>query len=83
MPAKTKSTEKVKTVGKSWVLRLPKSFTRRNNLEAGTQVLLTVRDGSKVEAEILPPLSDKISRIANDVLGRRGAVYEELKALGD
>ena len=77
------SSQRIKTVGKSWVIRLPKSFTQTNKLEPGTQVLLTIKKGTAIEAEILPPLSKDLSRVAAAVLKRRRAVYDELKRIGD
>lgn len=75
--------EKIRTVGKSWVVRLPKTFTDKNKLEAGTQVLLTVKNGAAVNAEILPPLSSERLAIANRILKKRKGVYDKLKELGD
>lgn len=79
----TETSKKTKTVGKSWVIRLPKSFTQSNKLESGTQVMLTIKKDSRVEAEILPPLSEKLSSVAISVLKKRPAAYEELKRIGD
>jgi antitoxin component of MazEF toxin-antitoxin module len=75
--------EKIRTVGRSWVIRLPKSFTSRNKLEPGTQVVLTVKNGESVDADILPPISSKLSSVATGIMKKRRAVYEELKRLGD
>ncbi|MEK7724073.1 MAG: hypothetical protein AAB336_06990 [Acidobacteriota bacterium] len=72
----------IKVVGKSWVIQLPENFTAENNLPNGTQVLLTFKNEA-VEAEILPPLSDKLSSIANKILKKREKVFEELKRIGD
>ena len=72
----------IKVVGKSWVIQLPENFTVENNLAVGTQVLLSFKN-EKVEAEILPPLSDKLSQIANKIIKKREKVFEELKRIGD
>lgn len=72
----------IKVVGKSWVIDLPNDFTGENNLENGTKVLLTFK-GEKVNAEILPPLSEKLAGIADKILKKRKKVFEELKRLGD
>jgi antitoxin component of MazEF toxin-antitoxin module len=72
----------IKVVGKSWVIDLPNDFAGENNLENGTKVLLTFK-GENVNAEILPPLSDKLSEIADKILKKRKKVFEELKSLGD
>lgn len=76
-------TKKVRAVGKSWVIRLPKTFTDSNKLETGTQVLLTIKKGEQVNAEILPPLSKKLLDVAETVLQKRRNAYEELKQIGD
>lgn len=72
----------IKVVGKSWVIQLPENFTTENNLPRGTQVLLTFKNEA-VEAEILPPLSDKLAGIADNILKKREKVFEELKRIGD
>jgi antitoxin component of MazEF toxin-antitoxin module len=72
----------IKVVGKSWVIDLPNDFVNENNLETGTKVLLTFK-GENVNTEILPPLSDKLSGIADKILKKRKKVFEELKSLGD
>ena len=74
--------EEIKVFGKSWVIELPENFTTANSLAPGTKVLLTFKD-EKVEAEILPPLSDKLKKISNKILKKRRAAYEELKRIGD
>jgi hypothetical protein len=63
--------DEVKVVGKSWVIQLSEVFTNENNLPKNTQVLLTFKESDKVEAEILPPLSEKLKNIANKVLKKR------------
>jgi len=73
----------IKVVGKSWVIRLPDEFTAENDLEKGTQVLLTFRQNDGVEAEVLPPLSKDLKKTATKLLKKRRKVYEELKRLGD
>ena len=72
----------IKVVGKSWVIQLPETFTAENNLPANTQVLLTFKH-EKVEAEILPPLPEKLAEVAHRILDKRAGVFEELKRLGD
>jgi hypothetical protein len=49
----------VKVIGKSGVIQLPEAFTTENALPKGAQVLLTFKNEA-VEAEILPPLCDKL-----------------------
>lgn len=71
-----------KTIGKSWVIQLPQDFIDENSLPMGTEVLLTFRD-EKLEAEILPPLTEKLSQVANQILKKRAKVFEELKQIGD
>lgn len=75
--------DEVKVVGKSWVIQLSEVFTNENNLPKNTQVLLTFRENDKVDAEILPPLSEKLENIANKILKKRKKVFEELKKIGD
>jgi hypothetical protein len=60
----------IKVVGKSWVIQLPENFTTENDLAKGTQVLLTFKN-ENVEAEILPPLSDKLAGVADKILKKR------------
>ena len=64
------SPPEIKVVGKSWVIQLPEAFTAANSLPARTQVLLTFKD-DKVEAEILPPLPEKLVEVANRILDKR------------
>lgn len=78
-----KKTEKIEVVGKSWVIQLPEDFTAENSLAKGTQVLLTFKKNEKVEAEILPPMSKKLTAISEKILKKRSKVYEELKRIGD
>jgi antitoxin component of MazEF toxin-antitoxin module len=72
----------IAVVGNSWVIELPNDFVNENSLESGTKVLLTFKD-EKVNAEILPPLSDKLASIASKLLKKRRKVFEELKNIGD
>lgn len=83
MPEILNEIARVKVVGKSWVIQLPDAFTSENALAKGTQVLLTFKDDDKVEAEILPPLSKKLTAASNKILKKRRKVYEELKRIGD
>lgn len=75
--------KQIKVVGKSWVIDLPDDFTAENNLAKDTKVLLTFKDNKKVEAEILPPLSEKLKNISDKILKKRRNLYEELKRIGD
>ncbi len=75
--------KQIKVVGKSWVIDLPDDFTAENNLAKDTKVLLTFRENEKVEAEILPPLSEKLKNISEKILKKRKGLYEELKRVGD
>ncbi len=82
--AQTKAKQPViKVDGKSWVIDLPDDFSAQNKLAKGTQVLLTFKASDRVEAEVLPPLSRKMTKAAEKVLKRRLGAYEELKRLGD
>jgi len=74
---------KIKVIGKSWVIDLPEDFTSENNLAKDTKVLLTFKENEKVEAEILPPLSEKLKNISEKILKKRSKLYEELKRVGD
>ncbi|MGI9056464.1 MAG: hypothetical protein ACR2F2_11760 [Pyrinomonadaceae bacterium] len=78
-----KQKEQIKVIGKSWVINLPDDFTTENNLAKDTKVLLTFKENEKVEAEILPPLSEKLKNISDKILKRRKGLYGELKRLGD
>lgn len=75
--------KQIKVVGKSWVIDLPDDFTAENNLAKDTKVLLTFKENEKVEAEILPPLSEKLKNISEKILKKRKGLYEELKRVGD
>jgi hypothetical protein len=79
---KTLQNTAIEVVGKSWIIDLPNDFVSENSLESGTKVLLTFK-GEKVNAEILPPLSDKLASIASKLLKKRRKVFEELKNIGD
>ncbi|MBE7517241.1 MAG: hypothetical protein HS105_11655 [Chloracidobacterium sp.] len=81
--AKSDKDKPIKVVGRSWVLDLPADFARENNLEKGTQVLITFKDGDRVSAEVLPPLSKRARSVAEKVMTKRRKVYEELKRIGD
>jgi len=85
MASNTKITKNkpIKAVGRSWVLDLPADFARENNLAKGTQVLITFKDGDRVSAEVLPPLSKRVRSVAEKVLTKRRKAYEELKRIGD
>ena len=37
----------------------------------------------KVEAEILPPLPEKLAEVAHRIMDKRAGVFEELKRIGD
>lgn len=83
MPTVKERTPKIRVDGKSWVLRLPNSFADKNNLERGSEVLLTVKDNEVVSAEILPPLPDDLLESAKKILKKRSGAYQKLKDLGD
>ncbi len=76
-------TQQINVVGKSWVIDLPDDFTAENDLEKDTKVLLTFKENEKVEAEILPPLSEKLKNISEKILKKRRNLYEELRRIGD
>lgn len=73
----------ISVIGKSWVIELPDEFTSENNLAKDTKVLLTFKENEKVEAEVLPPLSDKLKTISERILKKRKKLYEELRLIGD
>ncbi|MGD9561420.1 MAG: hypothetical protein AB7F88_05395 [Pyrinomonadaceae bacterium] len=73
----------IQVVGKSWVIDLPEAFSIENELPKGAKVLLTFKENERVEAEIIPPLSEKLSSVSRKVLNSRRGAYEELKRLGD
>lgn len=73
----------IKVIGKSWVIDLSDEFTSENNLARDTKVLLTFKEDEKVEAEILPPLSENLKNISTKLLKKRRKVFKELKRLGD
>jgi hypothetical protein len=83
MPTTANKRNGIRTVGKSWVLDLPSDFARENNLAKGTQVLITFKGGDSVAAEVLPPLSDKLSKIGNKILKKRRVAFDELREIGD
>jgi hypothetical protein len=83
MPTTANKKKGIKAIGKSWVLDLPNDFARENNLASGTQVLITFKEDDSVAAEVLPPLSDKLSKIGNRVLKKRRVAYNELREIGD
>ena len=76
------SQAEIKIAGNSLVTQLPEAFTAANNLPAKTQVLLTFKD-DKVEAEILPPVPEKLAEVAHRILDKRAGVFAELQRIGD
>lgn len=73
----------ISVLGKSWVIDLPDDFTSENDLAKDTKVLLTFKANDQVEAEVLPPLSEKLREIAEGILRKRKNLYEEMRRLGD
>lgn len=73
----------ISVIGKSWVIDLPDDFTSENNLAKDTKVLLTFKENERVEAEVLPPLSDKLKTISERILKKRKKLYEEIRRVGD
>ena len=66
----------------SWVIEIPPQIIEAQGLDDDSLVTLTIKDG-KVEAEILPPLSDELKTLGQKILKKRRKVFEELKRIGD
>ena len=77
------STKSISVIGKSWVIDLPDDFAAENNLAKDTKVLLTFKENDKVEAEVLPPLSEKLKKISERILRKRKNLFEEMRRVGD
>ncbi len=78
-------TEEIKTVQPkwdSWTVEIPQPIIEAQDLEEGSLVTLTYRDG-KIESEILSPLSGELKEVAEKILKKRRRLYEELKRIGD
>lgn len=66
----------------SWLVEIPANIIEALNLQTGSTVALTIKDG-EVSGDVLPPLSDKMKEISKRILEKNREVYEELKRLGD
>ena len=65
----------------SWVVEIPKKIIEAQGLAEDSLAVLTCKDG-KIEGEIIA-LTPDLKAISNRLLEKNGAVYEELKRLGD
>ena len=66
----------------SWLVEIPANVIEALNLQKGSTVALTIKDG-EVSGDVLPPLSDKMKEISKRILEKNREFYEELKRLGD
>lgn len=66
----------------SWLIEIPGKIIDELNLQKGSRIALTVKNG-EVSGDILPPLSDKLKTVSNHILEKNRKFYEELKRLGD
>lgn len=65
-----------------WIVEMTPEMIDSLGVAAGSKILLTSREGG-ISAEILPPLSPKMKKIAQYLLKKNHELYEELKRLGD
>ncbi len=66
----------------SWLIEIPENVIEDLNLQKGSRIALTVKNG-EVYGDILPPLSEKMRAVSNHILEKNRKFYEELKRLGD
>lgn len=66
----------------SWLVEIPSNVIAELGLADGSKVALTIKNG-EISGDILPPLSDELENIANEILKKRRKLYEELKRAGD
>lgn len=66
----------------SWLVEIPSNVIAELGLADGSKVALTIKNG-EVSGDILPPLSDELENIANEILKKRRKLYEELRRAGD
>ncbi len=72
----------VKPKWDSWIVEVPKEIIEAQGLGNDSMVVLTVKD-EKIQAQILPPLSEKLKSISEKILKKRRKLYEELRRIGD
>lgn len=65
-----------------WVLEMTPEMIIAMGMAEGSKILLTSREGG-INAEILPPLSPKMKKIAQHLLKKNQELYKELERLGD
>lgn len=78
----TEETQTIKPKWDSWVVEVPKEIIEAQGLADDSMVVLSFKD-EKFEAEMLPPLSEKLKNISEKLLKKRRKLYEELKRIGD
>ena len=66
----------------SWLVEIPANVIEVLGLAKGSRVALTIKN-SEVSGTVLPPMSDEMKKISQQIFEENREVYEELKRLGD
>ncbi len=65
-----------------WAILADEEMAQALGIETGSVVVLSGQAG-KVQAEVLPPPSPELRKLADEIFEQNREVYEELKRLGD
>jgi hypothetical protein len=79
---KNDKAEKTEPEWDSWIVDIPPEIVKAQGLDDDAMVVLTIKD-EKVEAEILPPLSEELKNISDEIFERRKKLYERFEQTGD
>ncbi len=79
---KAEQSESVEPNWDSWTVEIPQEIIEAQDLAKDSIVVLTIKD-QRIEAEMLPPLSNELKNIAGEILKKRKKLFEELKGIGD
>ncbi len=80
--ARTNKTERIEPNWDSWVVDVPPEIIKAQGLADDAMVVLIIKN-EKVEAEILPLLSEELKVISDKILKKRRKLYDRLKQIGD
>lgn len=67
---------------KGWIIELPEDFTETLGVEKGSIAVLYAGNG-KIEADIIPPPSERLKDISKRIWEKHKEAFEEMKRLGD
>lgn len=66
---------------KGWIVELPEDFTETLGVEKGSMAVLYAGEG-KIEADIIPPPSQKLKDISKRISTKYKDTFEEIESLG-